>query len=96
MSSAQFKIQTRPKSVSSHLSFESSHPFAVVQIWRLYTSFFLANGGITFIFELVILDRMMDQLESGPHGPYARRSADLAWQLFVANILVLGSLHSTM
>ncbi|KAJ7817925.1 hypothetical protein B0H14DRAFT_2373615, partial [Mycena olivaceomarginata] len=28
-------------------------------------------------------------VESGPPGPYARRSADLAWQLFVANILML-------
>ncbi|KAJ7854262.1 Der1-like family-domain-containing protein [Mycena olivaceomarginata] len=63
--------------------------FQKLQIWRLYTSFFLANGGITFIFEMVMLYRMMDQLESGPHGPYARRSADLAWQLFVANILIL-------
>ncbi|KAJ7897542.1 hypothetical protein B0H14DRAFT_3424901 [Mycena olivaceomarginata] len=51
--------------------------FQKLPIWRLYTSFFLATH------------RMMDQLESGPHGPYARRSADLALQLFVADILIL-------
>ncbi|KAJ6554852.1 hypothetical protein B0H19DRAFT_153041 [Mycena capillaripes] len=36
--------------------------------------------------ELVLLHRMMDELESGPHGPYARRSADPVWQLLIANI----------
>ncbi|KAJ6572159.1 Der1-like family-domain-containing protein [Mycena capillaripes] len=63
--------------------------FKQLQIWRLYTSFFVASSGITLIFEVVMLYRMMDQLESTPHGPYARRSADLAWQLFVANIAIL-------
>ncbi|KAK7059766.1 Derlin [Favolaschia claudopus] len=58
-----------------------SQTFERLQIWRLYTSFFLGSSGINFIFDMVMLYRTMDQLES---GPYARRSADLAWQLFVA------------
>ncbi|KAJ7669409.1 Der1-like family-domain-containing protein, partial [Mycena polygramma] len=64
--------------------------FEKMQIWRLYTSFFLGSGGINYIFEFVMLYRTMDQLES---GPYARRSADLAWQMFVANIgIILASI----
>ncbi|KAJ6562586.1 Der1-like family-domain-containing protein [Mycena capillaripes] len=69
----------------SRVVYTYSLAFQKLQIWRLYTSFFFASGGITFIFELVMLYRMMDTLES---GPYARRSADLAWQLFIANILI--------
>ncbi|KIK04808.1 hypothetical protein K443DRAFT_675590 [Laccaria amethystina LaAM-08-1] len=51
------------------------------QVWRLWSSFFLGSGGINYIFELVMLYRMTDQLES---GPYLDRSADLAWQLLFA------------
>ncbi|KAJ7199237.1 Der1-like family-domain-containing protein [Mycena pura] len=60
--------------------------FEQLQIWRLYTSFFLGSGGINYVFELVMLYRSMDQLES---GPYANRSADLAWQLFAAGVGIL-------
>ncbi|KAF8217675.1 Der1-like family-domain-containing protein [Mycena galopus ATCC 62051] len=60
--------------------------FEKLQIWRLYTSFFLGSSGINFIFELAMVYRTMDQLES---GPFAGRSADLAWQLFVAGIGIM-------
>ncbi|KAF8886175.1 DER1-domain-containing protein [Infundibulicybe gibba] len=53
-----------------------------LQIWRLWSSFFLGSGGLNYIFEFVMLYRTADQLES---GPYARKSADLAWQLLVAS-----------
>jgi len=66
-----------------NLVYTYSLAFEKFQIWRLYTSFFLLSKEIGYIFDLVMLYRTMDQLESGP-GPYARRSADLAWQLFVA------------
>ncbi|KAG5642536.1 hypothetical protein DXG03_002574 [Asterophora parasitica] len=51
------------------------------QVWRLYSSFFLGTSGINYIFDLVMLYRTTDQLES---GPYSRRSADLAYQLLFA------------
>ncbi|KAJ8088876.1 hypothetical protein PM082_014122 [Marasmius tenuissimus] len=51
------------------------------EIWRLYTSFFLGSFGLSVIFEVAFLYRTMDGLET---GPYARRSGDLAWQLFVS------------
>ncbi|KAJ7222055.1 Der1-like family-domain-containing protein [Mycena haematopus] len=60
--------------------------FEQLQIWRVYTSFFLGSSGINYIFELVMLYRTMDQLES---GPFARRSADLAWQLFAAGVGIM-------
>ncbi|KAJ7931321.1 Der1-like family-domain-containing protein [Mycena leptocephala] len=60
--------------------------FKKLQIWRLYTSFFFGSGGITFIFEFVLLYRTMNDLES---GPYLRRSADFGWQLFVAGVAIL-------
>ncbi|KAG6810651.1 hypothetical protein H0H92_010914 [Tricholoma furcatifolium] len=55
--------------------------FKKLQLWRLYTSFFVGSSGINFIFDLVMLYRNADQLES---GPYSRRSADLAYQLLFA------------
>ncbi|EAU82900.1 hypothetical protein CC1G_05522 [Coprinopsis cinerea okayama7 len=51
------------------------------ELWRLYTSYFLGTPSINFIFEMVMLYRSSDQLES---GPYAGRSSDYAWQLFLA------------
>ncbi|KAJ7154604.1 Der1-like family-domain-containing protein [Mycena filopes] len=60
--------------------------FEKMQIWRLYTSFFLGSNGINFIFEFVTLYRTMDQLES---GPFARKSADFAWQLFAASVAII-------
>ncbi|KAL0957992.1 hypothetical protein HGRIS_000167 [Hohenbuehelia grisea] len=60
-----------------------SKPLVVkrLEIWRLYTSFFLGGSGINYLFEFIMLYRTSDQLES---GPYVRRSADYAWQLLVA------------
>ncbi|KAJ7484322.1 Der1-like family-domain-containing protein [Mycena latifolia] len=60
--------------------------FEKLQIWRLYTSFFLGRSGIAYIFDLITLYRCSDSLES---GPYALRSADLAYQLFVASIGII-------
>ncbi|KAF7338771.1 Derlin [Mycena sanguinolenta] len=62
------------------------YAFEQLQIWRIYTSFFLGSSGINYIFELVMLYRTMDQLES---GPFAGRSADLAWQLFAAGVGIM-------
>ncbi|KAF8234956.1 DER1-domain-containing protein [Tricholoma matsutake] len=58
------------------------------ELWRLHTSFFLGGGGINYIFELVMLYRTTDQLES---GPYSRRSADLAYQLLYAGATIIVS-----
>jgi len=55
--------------------------FKKLQLWRLYTSFFLGGSGINYIFDMVMLYRTSDQLET---GPYSRRSADLAYQLLFA------------
>ncbi|RDB14656.1 Derlin-2 [Hypsizygus marmoreus] len=60
--------------------------FKKLEIWRLFTSFFLGSGGINYIFELVMLYRTTDQLES---GPYAQRSADLAYQLLFASASII-------
>ncbi|KAJ6600009.1 Der1-like family-domain-containing protein [Mycena vulgaris] len=60
--------------------------FNQLQIWRLYTSFFFGSSGINYIFELVMLYRTSDQLES---GPYLHKSADLAWQLIAASIGII-------
>ncbi|KAJ7302231.1 Der1-like family-domain-containing protein, partial [Mycena albidolilacea] len=53
--------------------------FQKLQIWRLYMSFFLVNGGITFIFGAWISTRSI----------FLLNMSDLVWQLFVANILIL-------
>ncbi|KAF7348619.1 Derlin [Mycena venus] len=60
--------------------------FEKLQIWRLYTSFFLGRKDISYIFDLFMLYRTTSQLES---GPYSQRSADLAWQLFVAGVGII-------
>ncbi|KAG5719108.1 Derlin-1.2, partial [Termitomyces sp. T112] len=60
--------------------------FKKLQVWRLYTSFFIAGSGIQVIFDLVMLYRNGEQLET---GPYSRRSADLAYQLFFACGLII-------
>ncbi|KAJ7306769.1 Der1-like family-domain-containing protein [Mycena albidolilacea] len=60
--------------------------FGKLEIWRLYSSFFLGSGGINYIFDLVMLYRTMNDLES---GPYARKSADLAWQLAIASAAII-------
>jgi Derlin-2/3 len=55
--------------------------FRKFEIWRLYTSFFYGGSGIMYIFELVMLYRTVHELET---VSYSRRSADFAWQLFIA------------
>jgi len=52
-----------------------------IQIWRLWSSFFLGSRGLPFIFEIIMLYRTGHELES---GPYLRASSDLTWQLFIA------------
>ncbi|EKM76469.1 hypothetical protein AGABI1DRAFT_63181 [Agaricus bisporus var. burnettii JB137-S8] len=61
--------------------------FKKLEIWRLYTSFFLGPGGISYVFELIMLYRTADQLES---GPYTGRSADLAYQLVFVAASIIG------
>ncbi|KAH9939857.1 DER1-domain-containing protein [Amylocystis lapponica] len=56
------------------------------EVWRVFTSFFLGSSGINYIFDLVMLYRNSDQLES---SHYARRSADYAWQLLLASLAIL-------
>ncbi|KAJ3849193.1 Der1-like family-domain-containing protein [Lentinula lateritia] len=51
------------------------------EVWRLWSSFFLGSGGLGFIFEMIMLYRTGNELES---GPYLRKSSDLAFQLVVA------------
>ncbi|KAM6492704.1 Der1-like family domain containing protein [Amanita muscaria] len=76
------------------------HPYKIIfihqlvtkrmEIWRIFTSFFLGSGGINYVFELVMLYRTADQLES---GPFARKSADFAWQLIlVGGAIILACL----
>ncbi|KAI0777205.1 DER1-domain-containing protein [Trametes elegans] len=57
------------------------------EVWRVFTSFFLGSSGINFVFDLVMLYRNSDELES---KHYIRRSADYAWQLFLAGLAILG------
>ncbi|KAF7348628.1 Derlin [Mycena venus] len=68
------------------LMYTFSLVFEKFQIWRLYTSFLLGRRDISYIFDLFVLYRTTNQLES---GPYSQRSADLAWQLFVASIGII-------
>lgn len=56
------------------------------EIWRVFTSFFLGGSGINFIFDLIMLYRNSDQLES---NNYVARSADYAWQLLIAGAAIL-------
>ncbi|KAE9393078.1 DER1-domain-containing protein [Gymnopus androsaceus JB14] len=53
-----------------------------LQVWRLWSSFFLGSRGLSFIFEMIMLYRTANELEQ---GPYLRKSADLAYQLVIAS-----------
>jgi len=57
------------------------------QLWRIPSSFFFGGSGFAFIFDLMMLYRGSDALES---IWYSRRSADYAWQLFLASTAILG------
>jgi len=56
------------------------------QVWRIPTSFFFGGSGITFLFDLIMLYRNSDALETIWFG---RRSADYAYQLLIASCLIL-------
>ncbi|KAG7096005.1 hypothetical protein E1B28_006687 [Marasmius oreades] len=62
--------------------------FGKLELWRLYTSFFLGSGGINFIFEIAMLYRTVNGLET---GPYIRKSGDLAWQLFFSSVAIIAT-----
>jgi len=57
-----------------------------LELWRLYTSFFLGGGGLNFIFDFVMLYRNSNELESS----YSGRSADYAWQMIIAGAALVG------
>ncbi|EMD34659.1 hypothetical protein CERSUDRAFT_116839 [Gelatoporia subvermispora B] len=71
-------------------------PFSVVfvkeyvtqglEVWRPYTSFFFGSSGINYLFEFIMLYRNSLQLET---AHFAGRSADYAWQLFLAALGIL-------
>ncbi|KAK7676340.1 hypothetical protein QCA50_020681 [Cerrena zonata] len=56
------------------------------EVWRIFTSFFLGSSGINFLFDMLMLYRNSDQLES---NHYVRRSADYAWQLILAGAAIV-------
>jgi len=55
------------------------------EFWRVYTSFFLGESGMNFIFDLAMQYRNTAALESYYDG----RSADLAWQLLFASASII-------
>ncbi|KAG1741432.1 Der1-like family-domain-containing protein [Suillus paluster] len=57
------------------------------EVWRLYTSLFLGSMNLNYIFEMVMLYRNSNTLES---THYERRSSDYAWQLFLASLALIG------
>jgi len=78
------------------MGFVSPMPFIFVgeyvikrgQLWRIYTSFFYGGGlFFNFLFDMVMLYRNSDQLES---TTYAGRSAVYGWQLLLTSVLILG------
>ncbi|KAG8900482.1 hypothetical protein FRC00_012708 [Tulasnella sp. 408] len=56
------------------------------QVWRIPTSFFFGGSGFPFLFDLVMLYRNSEQLET---AWYPRRSADYAYQLGLASAVIL-------
>ncbi|EJD43367.1 DER1-domain-containing protein [Auricularia subglabra TFB-10046 SS5] len=56
------------------------------QIWRLYTTFFWAGRGISFLFSVIMLYRNLLEIEEQHYG---RRSHDLAWQSVLAALAIL-------
>jgi len=70
-----------------HLIFLSGRVVDNWEFWRLYTSFFLGSMKLDYIFELAMLYRNSNALES---THYERRSSDYAWQLFFACLTLIG------
>lgn len=58
-----------------------------LELWRVPTSFFLGSSGLAYIFDLVMLYRTSNGLET---VDFLFRSADYAWQLSLAALAVLG------
>jgi len=56
------------------------------EIWRIASSFFLTSQGIGFLFDMVMLYRNSNELET---QHFARRSADYAYQLSIAALSIL-------
>ncbi|KAF5329160.1 hypothetical protein D9611_013192 [Ephemerocybe angulata] len=56
------------------------------QLWRIPTAFFVGSTNINFVFEVAMLYRMLNQLES---GHFAGNSSDLAFQLAVAGTSII-------
>lgn len=56
------------------------------EIWRIPTSFLFGSTGLNYLFDLVMLYRNSDALES---GPFHRASQNYAWQLFLACAAIL-------
>ncbi|TBU45129.1 DER1-domain-containing protein [Dichomitus squalens] len=57
------------------------------EIWRAFTTFFIGGTGLNFIFDIAMFYRNSDELES---KHFAGRSADYAWQVFLASLSILG------
>jgi len=82
--------------VSAPVMLEVVSPYTVIfvkelvtrryEIWRVFTSFFLGSSGINYIFDLVMLYRNSNQLET---TYYAHLSADYAWQLLFSGLAIL-------
>ncbi|KDR68337.1 hypothetical protein GALMADRAFT_231301 [Galerina marginata CBS 339.88] len=68
--------------------FVKEYVFKKLQIWRLYTAFFVGSGGFNYIFEFIMLYRTMNDLET---RSYFLRSSDLAWQLLWACAGIVGA-----
>ncbi|RXW16828.1 hypothetical protein EST38_g9016 [Candolleomyces aberdarensis] len=59
------------------------------QLWRVPSSFFLASTNINFVFEMAMLYRNLNQIET---GYFLNKSADLAWQmLFIAGSIIVAT-----
>jgi len=63
------------------------------QVWRIYSSFFVGKFNLSFFFEMVMLYRALNELES---QSYERRSSDLAYQLmWVAPAILAATFFQT-
>ncbi|KAH7910671.1 Der1-like family-domain-containing protein [Hygrophoropsis aurantiaca] len=60
--------------------------FGDMEVWRLFTSFFIGSMDINYIFELAMLYRNSNGLEL---QHYERRSSDYAWQLLLASVPIV-------
>ncbi|KAH9477476.1 Derlin-2 [Psilocybe cubensis] len=56
------------------------------QLWRLWSSFFVGGGGLMYIFELMMLYRTSNDIET---KAYFLRSADYAYQLIWACVAII-------